>query len=29
MQTDSEKLLAEGLATGAATFADFLATSGW
>ncbi len=29
MQTDSEKLLAEGLATGAATFADFLAISGW
>ncbi|MDX1944623.1 MAG: 3-oxoacyl-ACP synthase III [Pirellulaceae bacterium] len=29
MQTDSEKLLAEGLATGAATFTDFLATSGW
>jgi 3-oxoacyl-[acyl-carrier-protein] synthase-3 len=29
MQTDSEKLLAEGLATGAATFADFLAASGW
>ncbi|HEX5106676.1 MAG TPA: 3-oxoacyl-ACP synthase III [Pirellulaceae bacterium] len=29
MQTDSEKLLAEGLATGAATFADFLTASGW
>jgi 3-oxoacyl-[acyl-carrier-protein] synthase-3 len=29
MQTDSERLLAEGLATGVATFADFLATSGW
>src|SRR5438477_1046529 len=29
MQTDSEQLLAEGLATGAATFSDFLATSGW
>ena len=29
MQTDSEKLLAEGLATGQATFADFLTASGW
>jgi len=29
MQTDSERLLAEGLATGAATFHDFLAASGW
>ena len=29
MQTDSERLLQEGLVTGAATFADFLATSGW
>jgi 3-oxoacyl-[acyl-carrier-protein] synthase-3 len=28
MQTDSERLLAEGLATGVATFADFLAASG-
>ena len=28
MQTDSERLLAEGLATGQATFADFLAASG-
>ncbi|MEX2175286.1 MAG: 3-oxoacyl-ACP synthase III [Pirellulaceae bacterium] len=28
MQTDSEQLLAEGLATGAATFGDFLSTSG-
>jgi 3-oxoacyl-[acyl-carrier-protein] synthase III len=29
MQTDSERLLAEGLATGAATFNDFLAASQW
>jgi 3-oxoacyl-[acyl-carrier-protein] synthase-3 len=29
MQTDSERLLAEGLATGAATFLDFLKTSTW
>src|SRR5262245_17507722 len=29
MQTDSERLLAEGLATGAATFGDFLSASGW
>lgn len=29
MQTDSEKLLAEGLTTGQATFADFLNASGW
>src|SRR5204863_9986719 len=29
MQTDSEQLLQQGLATGAATFADFLAASGW
>ncbi len=29
MQTDSEKLLAEGIATGQATFADFLKESGW
>lgn len=28
MQTDSEQLLAQGLATGTATFEDFLATSG-
>jgi 3-oxoacyl-[acyl-carrier-protein] synthase-3 len=28
MQTDSERLLAEGLATGVSTFADFLAASG-
>ena len=28
MQTDSERLLAEGLATGAATFNDFLAATG-
>lgn len=29
MHTDSERLLVEGIATGAATFADFLAESGW
>jgi 3-oxoacyl-[acyl-carrier-protein] synthase III len=29
MQTDSERLLAEGLAAGAATFDDFLAASHW
>ncbi len=29
MQTDSEQLLAEGLATGAATFDQFMAASGW
>src|SRR5262245_10782789 len=29
MQTDSQRLLEEGLATGVATFADFLAASGW
>jgi 3-oxoacyl-[acyl-carrier-protein] synthase III len=29
MQTDSEQLLAEGLAAGAATFGEFLAGSGW
>jgi 3-oxoacyl-[acyl-carrier-protein] synthase III len=29
MQTDSEQLLAQGLATGVATFLDFLAASGW
>ncbi|MHC2071137.1 3-oxoacyl-ACP synthase III [Bremerella sp. T1] len=29
MQTDSEKLMAEGIATGAATFADFLGETGW
>lgn len=29
MQTDSEKLLAEGIATGQATFVDFLSESGW
>jgi acyl-CoA:acyl-CoA alkyltransferase len=29
MQTDSEKLLAEGISTGQATFADFLVESGW
>ena len=29
MQTDSERLLQEGLNTGVATFADFLAASGW
>ncbi|MFN0020241.1 MAG: 3-oxoacyl-ACP synthase III [Pirellulaceae bacterium] len=29
MQTDSEKLLAEGIATGQATFAEFLSESGW
>ena len=29
MQTDSEKLLTEGIATGQATFADFLKESGW
>jgi 3-oxoacyl-[acyl-carrier-protein] synthase-3 len=29
MQTDSERLLAEGLAAGTATFADFLAASDW
>ena len=29
MQTDSERLLVEGIATGAATFADFLAATGW
>src|SRR5437762_5408971 len=29
MQTDSEQLLAEGLATGAATFDQFMAARGW
>ena len=29
MQTDSERLLAEGLAAGAVTFGRFLASSGW
>jgi len=29
MQTDSERLMAEGIATGAATFRKFLATAGW
>src|SRR5262245_45627305 len=29
MQTDSEQLLAEGLATGAATFDQFMTDSGW
>ncbi|MBW8885312.1 MAG: hypothetical protein JF612_11200, partial [Planctomycetia bacterium] len=29
MQTDSEQLLAEGLATGAATFEQFMAASDW
>jgi 3-oxoacyl-[acyl-carrier-protein] synthase-3 len=29
METDSERLLEEGLATGAATFSDFVAASGW
>jgi acyl-CoA:acyl-CoA alkyltransferase len=29
MQTDSEQLLAEGLATGAATFDQFMTASGW
>jgi len=29
MQTDSEQLLAEGLATGAATFEQFIVASGW
>ncbi len=29
MQTDSEQLLQQGLATGVATFLDFLAASGW
>jgi 3-oxoacyl-[acyl-carrier-protein] synthase-3 len=29
MQTDSEQLLAEGLATGTATFEQFMAASGW
>ena len=29
MQTDSEKLMQEGIATGAATFADFLEETGW
>jgi 3-oxoacyl-[acyl-carrier-protein] synthase-3 len=29
METDSERLLEEGLATGAATFRDFAAESGW
>lgn len=29
MNTDSERLLAEGIATGVATFDDFLAASGW
>lgn len=29
MQTDSEKLMAEGIATGAATFADFQTETGW
>jgi 3-oxoacyl-[acyl-carrier-protein] synthase-3 len=29
MQTDSEQLLAEGLAAGAATFGEFLSASGW
>jgi 3-oxoacyl-[acyl-carrier-protein] synthase-3 len=29
MTTDSERLMAEGIATGAATFGDFLAEMGW
>jgi 3-oxoacyl-[acyl-carrier-protein] synthase-3 len=29
MNTDSEQLLAQGIATGVATFADFQAESGW
>jgi acyl-CoA:acyl-CoA alkyltransferase len=29
MQTDSEQLLAEGIATGIVTFSDFLSTTGW
>lgn len=29
MQTDSERLMAEGIATGAATFAEFLAAANW
>ena len=29
METDSEQLLAQGLATGAVTFADFLGATGW
>ena len=29
MQTDSEKLLAEGLTTGKATYLDFITESGW
>lgn len=29
MQTDSEELLKQGLATGVATFGDFIASSGW
>jgi len=29
MTTDSERLMAEGIATGAATFGDFLAETGW
>lgn len=29
MQTDSEKLMAEGIATGAATFQDFLGATSW
>ena len=29
MQTDSERLLHEGIATGAATFVDFLSETGW
>lgn len=29
MRTDSERLLREGIATGVATFADFLAETGW
>jgi 3-oxoacyl-[acyl-carrier-protein] synthase-3 len=29
MQTDSERLLHEGIATGAATFVDFLVETGW
>src|SRR5262245_50161496 len=29
MQTDSERLLAEGLATGVVTFTEFFAASGW
>ena len=29
METDSEQLMAEGIATGQVTFADFLGTLGW